>query len=72
MDAGATRRHPHGVKKAPLYLGEPDFDDVESAAALWVRYLADGEPSRETSEMFFMMVERPQAVRTRAEELRAA
>ena len=55
--------------KAPLYLGEPDFDDVESAARLWVRYLADGEPSRETSEMFMQLVERPALVATRAQEL---
>lgn len=60
------------MKRAPLYLGEPDFDDVEAAAELWVRYLADGDPSNETSEMFFMMVERPRDVRRRADELSKA
>lgn len=56
--------------RAPLYLGEPDFDDVDAAAELWARYLADGEPSRETSEMFMMMVGDWRAVTARAEELR--
>lgn len=57
------------TERAPLYLGEPDFDDVESAAILWNQYRADGEVSRETFQMFSMMCSSFRAVSDRADEL---
>lgn len=53
----------------PLYLGEPDFNDVESAARLLVRYRNEGGLTPDGAEMFFMMVERPDDVLALANEL---
>lgn len=60
------------MERAPLYLGEPDRDDVDASAALWNEYRKDGAPERETFQMFMMMVADPEAVMARATELRAA
>lgn len=53
-----------------LHLGEPDFNDVESAAKLYNRYLADGGFTEETEHMFLKMCSNYRAVLTRAAELR--
>lgn len=52
-----------------LYLGEPDFDDVESAARLLVRYRREGGLTPDAAHMFFMMCGDPDAVVARANEL---
>lgn len=54
-----------------LYLGEPDWDDVEQAARLWLRYQQEGGLQPDAVSMFLQMCEKPKAVLARAEELAA-
>lgn len=53
-----------------LYLGEPDFEDVESAARLLNRYRESGGLTPEGAQMFLMMCKDWYAVLRRAAELR--
>ena len=55
-----------------LYLGEPDFDDVESAARLLVRYRNEGGLTPDAAAMFFQMVEKPDAVLAQADAIDTA
>lgn len=52
-------------------LGEPPYDDVETAARLLVRYQVAGKTGQEFGSMFSRMVKDIDAVLERAEQLRA-
>lgn len=54
-----------------LHLGEPDFDDVDQAARLWLRYEREGGLSPDDAHVFWMMCGDKRAVRQRVEELRS-
>lgn len=55
----------------PLPLGEPPFEDVEAAAALFVRYGREAPLDEDAARMFMRMVADPEAVLARARELEA-
>jgi len=54
-----------------LYLGEPDFDDIEQAARLWLRYEEAGGLDPDATHMFLQMCEKPDDVLARAEAIKA-
>jgi len=55
-----------------LPLGEPEYRDVEAAAALLVRYGREAPLTEPGMRSFLMMVKDPQAVLARAQVLNAA
>jgi hypothetical protein len=55
-----------------LPLGEPEYRDVEAAAALLARYSREAPLTEAGMRSFLMMVKDPQAVLARVQELNAA
>lgn len=55
-----------------LPLGEPEYKDVDAAAALLVRYSREAPLTETGMRSFLMMLKDPQAVLARAQELNAA